>query len=51
MHIPFGTRFDVIDWPSGKSLNGLVLVDTRPSMLYATLFSALGDNAGSSAMR
>ncbi len=45
-HIPFGTRFDLIEWPSGKSLNGLVLVDTRPSMLYATLFSALGDNAG-----
>ena len=45
-HIPFGTRFDLIEWPSGKSLNGLVLVDTRPSMLYATLFSALGDKAG-----
>ncbi len=46
IHIPFGTRFDLIEWPSGKSRNGLVLVDTRPSMLYATLFSALGDNAG-----
>ena len=45
-HIPFGTRFDLIEWPSGKSLNGLVLVDTRPSMLYATLFGALGDKAG-----
>ncbi|HUI84975.1 MAG TPA: SpoIIE family protein phosphatase [Candidatus Binatia bacterium] len=43
---PFGTRFDLIDWSSGKSLTGLVVVETRPSMLYATLFSALGDNAG-----
>ena len=45
-HIPFGTRFDVVEWPSGKTLNGLVLVDTRPSELYATLFSTLGQNAG-----
>ncbi len=46
VHIPFGTRFDLIEWPSGKSLNGLVLVETRPSLLYATLFGALGDKAG-----
>jgi phosphoserine phosphatase RsbU/P len=46
VHIPFGTRFDLIEWPSGKSLNGLVAVETRPSMLYATLFGALGENAG-----
>jgi sigma-B regulation protein RsbU (phosphoserine phosphatase) len=45
-HIPFGTRFDVIDWASGKSLTGLMLVDTRPSMIYATLFSTLGEKAG-----
>ena len=46
IHFPFVTRFDLIDWPTGKSLTGLVLVDTRPSMIYATLFSTLGQNAG-----
>ena len=46
VQIPFGTRFDLIDWPTGKSVTGLVLVDTRPSMLYSTLFGLLGDKAG-----
>jgi phosphoserine phosphatase RsbU/P len=46
VQIPFGTRFDLIDWNTGKSITGLVLVDTRPSMLYATLFGLLGDKAG-----
>jgi sigma-B regulation protein RsbU (phosphoserine phosphatase) len=45
VHFPFATRFTSIDWHTGKSLTGLMLVDTRPSMLYATLFSALGDKA------
>ncbi len=45
-HFPFGTTFNAIDWHTGKSLIGLVQVDTRPSMLYATLFSAVGDKAG-----
>jgi len=45
-HIPFGTRFDVIEWSTGKSIPALMLVDTRPSMIYATLFSTLGDKAG-----
>jgi sigma-B regulation protein RsbU (phosphoserine phosphatase) len=45
VHFPFATRFTAIDWHTGKSLTGLMLVDTRPSMLYATLFSALGDKA------
>jgi sigma-B regulation protein RsbU (phosphoserine phosphatase) len=45
VHIPFATRFSAIDWHTGKSLTGLMLVDTRPSMLNATLFSALGDKA------
>ncbi len=45
VHIPFATRFSAIDWRTGKSLTGLVLVDTRPSMLYGTLFNALGDKA------
>ena len=44
-HFPFGTAFTAIDWHTGKSLTGLVRVETRPSMLYATLFSALGDKA------
>ena len=42
-NFPFGTRFDLIEWRPGKSLPGSDLVDTRPSMLYATLFSTLGD--------
>ena len=45
VHIPFATRFSAIDWHTGKSMTGLILVDTRPSMLYATLFNALGDKA------
>jgi phosphoserine phosphatase RsbU/P len=45
VHFPFATRFTAIDWHTGKSLTGLMLVDTRPSMLYATLFTALGDKA------
>ena len=44
-HFPFATTFGAIDWHTGKSLTGLMQVDTRPSMLYATLFSALGDKA------
>ncbi len=45
-HFPFATRFDVIDWGTAETLRGLLLVDTRPSLLYATLFSSLGENAG-----
>lgn len=43
---PFATRFNVIDWETGRPLSGLLLVDTRPSLLYGTLFSSLGQNAG-----
>ncbi len=46
VQFPFGTRFNVIDWETGKSLTGLMLVDTRPSILYGTLFSSLGEKAG-----
>ncbi len=46
IHVPFGTRFDVVDWATGKSVSFLMLVDTRPSRIYATLFSTLGDKAG-----
>jgi sigma-B regulation protein RsbU (phosphoserine phosphatase) len=46
VEFPFATRLDVTAWESGKSFNGLLLVDTRPSRIYATLFSTLGQNAG-----
>ena len=45
MLIRFGTRFNLVEWATGKSLDGLAVVDTRPSMLYATLFSTLGQKA------
>jgi phosphoserine phosphatase RsbU/P len=44
--IPFGTSFSLVDWQTGRSMAGLMLVVTRPSMLYATLFSTLGEKAG-----
>lgn len=43
VNFPFGTRIDLINWQTGKPLPGLIGVDTRPSMIYATLFSTLGD--------
>jgi sigma-B regulation protein RsbU (phosphoserine phosphatase) len=43
VNFPFGTRIDLINWQTGKPLPGLLGVDTRPSMIYATLFSTLGD--------
>jgi len=42
---PFATRFNAVDWNTGKALIGLMLVDTRPSMVYATLFSSLGEKS------
>jgi len=40
----FPTLFPVVDWQTGeKQEHGLILVATRPSMLYATLFETLGD--------
>ncbi len=42
---PFATRFNAVDWQSGKTMGGLMLVDTRPSMVYATLFSTLGEKS------
>ncbi len=42
---PFATRFGSVDWQTGKSVDGLMLVETRPSMLYATLFSTLGEKS------
>ena len=46
IQFPFATRFNAIDWKTGKSLTGLMLVETRPSMLYSTLFSTLGEKSG-----
>jgi sigma-B regulation protein RsbU (phosphoserine phosphatase) len=43
---PFATRFNAVDWKTGKTLTGLMLVETRPSLLYGTLFSTLGEKAG-----
>ncbi len=45
VNFPFGTRIDLVDWRTGKTLPGLLWADTRPSMIYATLFSTLGDDA------
>ena len=40
----FPTLFNVVDWQTGeRQEHGLILVATRPSMLYATLFETLGD--------
>jgi len=46
IRVPFGTRFDIVDWNSGKTLTALITVDTRPSRIYATLFSTLGEESG-----
>jgi phosphoserine phosphatase RsbU/P len=40
-----GTPFTFTDWASGKTFTGLMLVETRPSRIYATLFSNLGSMA------
>lgn len=45
VNFPFGTRIDLIDWRTGKTAPGLLWADTRPSMIYTTLFSTLGDQA------
>ena len=47
--ITFGTPLPVVDWATGEQKNaGAVLrVQTRPSVLYARLFGALGDFATS----
>ena len=39
----FYTLFNAVDWATGKSQAGAIGVFTRPSILYATLFAALGD--------
>ena len=42
---PGGTPFTFTDWASGKTFTGLMLVETRPSRIYATLFGNLGSMA------
>jgi len=37
------TLFDAVDWESGNSQKCAVVVVTRPSVLYTTLFATLGD--------
>ena len=46
IRFPFGSKFTAVEWPNGEPFTGLMLVETRPSMLYNTLFSALGEKAG-----
>ena len=46
IQFPFATRFNAIDWKTGKPVTGLMLVETRPSLLYSTLFSTLGEKSG-----
>ena len=45
--ITFGTPLPVVDWVTGeqKKTGALLRVQTRPSVLYARLFAALGDFA------
>lgn len=45
--ITFGTPLSVVDWTTGETsrAGALVKVRTRPSILYAHLFAALGDIA------
>ncbi|HEY4934430.1 MAG TPA: PP2C family protein-serine/threonine phosphatase [Terriglobales bacterium] len=38
------TPFNVVDWESGRELTGLIVVGTRPSMLYNVLFGSLNAN-------
>jgi phosphoserine phosphatase RsbU/P len=45
--ITFGTPLPVVDWKSGApGAVGALRVQTRPSVLYARLFAALGEFAG-----
>lgn len=39
----FYTLFNSVDWETGNSQTGAIGVVTRPSMLYSTLFTTLGD--------
>ncbi|MGH9544448.1 MAG: PP2C family protein-serine/threonine phosphatase [Terriglobales bacterium] len=45
--ITFGTPLPVVDWATGeqRKTGALLRVQTRPSVLYARLFAALGDFA------
>jgi sigma-B regulation protein RsbU (phosphoserine phosphatase) len=43
--IAFGTPLQVVDWASGeeKKTGAVLMVQTRPSVLYSRLFAAFGD--------
>jgi len=43
--IRFYSLFNLVKWENGKSTEGAIGVDTRPSILYNILFASLGDNA------
>ncbi len=44
VNLNWGTLFDVVDWRTGANKHhGAIYVSTRPSMLYATLFTTLGE--------
>ena len=40
------TPFNIVDWESGKEVTGVIVVGTRPSMLYNVLFGNLNTKAG-----
>jgi sigma-B regulation protein RsbU (phosphoserine phosphatase) len=41
----FPSLFQVLDWKSGNRQPCLIIVATRPSLLYSTLFATMGDQA------
>jgi sigma-B regulation protein RsbU (phosphoserine phosphatase) len=41
----FFTLFDALDWKTGEPHNCVMVVTTRPSLLYGILFSTLGERA------
>jgi sigma-B regulation protein RsbU (phosphoserine phosphatase) len=42
----FATLFTIVDWKSGKPGSILMVVSTRPSLLYGRLFLTLGEFSG-----
>jgi sigma-B regulation protein RsbU (phosphoserine phosphatase) len=41
----FFTIFNLLDWETGESKDGGIVVTTRPSMVYNALFASMGGNA------
>jgi sigma-B regulation protein RsbU (phosphoserine phosphatase) len=44
--LTFGTALAVRNWETGETRRGLLVVQTRPSILYERLFRTLGDFSG-----